>query len=232
MNKDNNGEWIHNIATSRPGVLPAPKHVMRIAAKKVVAHLLAPNAKASFGLDHKTVSGVLFEEVSLILLTEYREFIMVKVRALNKSRLLGNAKLVDKKKLLLKTDLTRKDVNSASLPDEVERSTGGDLVVPKTSNFPGLDAVLVLASTNTKLDFWIYLQMTISLDHAVADGGVDMLVSLSIKAPQKARTKRQEALAFVVPGKLFKSFEEQNAKSDDKQESLDKIPQYVMSISI
>lgn len=234
VNKDENGDWIHSVSKSRPGVVPAPKHVMRIAAKKVVAHLLAPSVKASFGLDHKTVSGVLFEEVSLILLTEYRESITIKVRPLNKSRRLGYAKLVDKNNvLLLETDLTRKDVASASLPDEVEGSTGGDLVVPQTPNFPGLDAVLVLASSKTDMDFWIYLQMTTTLIHAVADGGVDMLVTLSNKAPRKKpRTKKQEGLAFVVPDNLFKTFEEQKAKSDGKQASLDGIPQYVMSISI
>lgn len=232
VRKDEFGDWIHDIAATRPGVAPAPKHVMRIAAKKVVNHLLSPSVKATFGLEHKTVSGVLFEEVCFHLLEQYRENIKIEVKSLNNKRTLTTAKLAKGGELELDdTPIDRKDVKASNLVEQMSSQSAGDLIVPTTSNFPGLDGVLVLQSGD-KLDFWLYLQMTVSLIHPVADAGVDTLDELSGLAPRKKNQQPRQAMAFLVPANNFDSFKRQDAKSTGKQKAFEKFPQYVMRIEI
>jgi len=133
---------------------------------------------------------------------------------------------------------TRNDVDSDDLVEAVDDKATPFLVVPKVSNFPGLDAVLALGSPTMRNGILtpetttsICLQMTRGLVHAVADEGVDILNAIQTRM-SLGRSAVKNCLLFLVPEYNFNGFKRQCAKSVARQVELDQITQFVGCIAV
>jgi len=209
----------------------APRHVMRIVAEHVVKELLSPSITKQFGMQHKAIDGMLFEEVCLHLLALHPRAIKLKTRNLDhKSQpLRGHLK----RNILELEDVERNDVDDVLHYVTPEVSTHTKLIVPQASNYAGLDAALVLSDKpkrtkrrkgNDHKVATALLQMTRSLNHPVADEGVDKFVLVEKKMKCEGVASRNCVL-FLVPEHNFDSFKKQKAKTEDKQSDLDKVLQ-------
>ena len=143
LQHDANNIPCYNLYRHPPSVVPAPRYVIRKVAARIVAILL--ELPASFGKLHKAVDGILFEEVCLHLIEYHADRIKIKVRNLSarKRPLSGHVK---SNVLDICAFQTRKDVESNAVVSALDGSATPFLVVPKTSNFPGIDAVLALGT--------------------------------------------------------------------------------------
>eukprot|EP00978_Attheya_sp_CCMP212_P019879 scaffold56364_cov52-Attheya_sp.AAC.2 len=213
LQEDSAGNPLYNLDRDPPAVVPAPRYVIRMVAKIVVAKLLEPSLEANFGKLHRAVDGILFEEVCLYLIEHHP----------------NNIEFQDFK--------ARKDVDSAGFVSALDGSDTPFLVVPKVSNFPGLDAVLALGNPTSRNGVEtpavaIDLQMTRSMVHSVADEGVDILNDIDARMSSNHNPATKHCLLFLVPEYHFAGFKRQTAKSDARQEELDKLTQYVGCIKL
>ena len=205
-------------------------------AKMVVAKLLEPSLEANFGKLHKAVDGSLFEEACLHLIEHHPNNIEFQVRNLSsrkrplQSHLKGN-------RLRLHDFKARKDVDSAGFVSALDGSDTPFLVVPKGSNFPGLDAVLPLGNPASRNgvetpEVATDLQMTRSMVYSVADEGVDILNEIDATMSSNHKPAKKHCLLFLVPEYHFVGFKRQTTKSDARQGELDKFTQYVGCIKL
>lgn len=213
VQQDDDGNPLFNLDRHPPTVVPAPRFVVKMVAERIVANLLQPSLNADFGKLHKAVDGVLFEEVCLYLIEHHANKIEFQVRNIsNKKRPLTG--FLTGNRLQLKDFKTRKDVDSADLVEALNGDETPFLVVPKASNFAGLDAILALGVSKKRKRVQtptvaVDLQMTRSLVHLVADEGVDILNKIDSRM-----SSAKHCLLFLVPEYNFSGFKKQTAKSD------------------
>lgn len=236
LQEDSAGNPFFNLDRNPPAVVPAPRYVIRMVAKMVVAKLLEPSLEANFGEFHRAVDGILFEEVCLYLIEHYPNNIEFQVRNLsNRKRLLqGHLKA---NTLRLQDFKARKDVDSAGFVSALDGSDTPFLVVTKGSNIPGLDPVLALGYPTSRNgvetpEVAIDLQMTRSMLHSIADAGVDILHEIDARMSSDHKPAKKHCLLFLVPECHFAGFERRTANSDARQGELDKFTQYVGCIKL
>jgi hypothetical protein len=230
VKKNEDGKYCFNLDQQMPSLIYAPRHVMRIVAKKIVSNLLSPRLHSQFGMQHKAVDGILFKEVCLYLLEHHAAEISLKVRNLNGSGqpLRGFVQ----RNVVALSNARRQDVEG-SVADSIPTTSCAEivLIVPRASNYPGLDAVLVLSEATRASFATAELQMTRSFQHPVSDEGVDELVRIERKMKEPKFASRN-CLLFIVPENNFEGFKEQTSVSTEKQGALKSVQQLVGCIVI
>lgn len=237
--KSKGGHHQFNLDETPPELIHAPRHVMKIVAEHVVKELLSSTINKRFGMNHKAIVGILFEEVCLCLLTKHPDAIKIKTRNLGDKKQPLRAHL--KKNILGLKAVGREDVDDvlASLKPEVRSNP--TLIVPKASNYPGLDAVLVLGQKqdhrkkrmkgNDHNISTAMLQMTTALDHPVSDEGINKFLLIETKMKREGVPSRNCVL-FLVPENHFGSFKKQKTQNPKRQSDLDMISQLVACIIV
>ena len=234
LRNDAAGNQLYDIVKYPATVVPAPRYVVRQVAERIVQTLLEPSLEATLGKLHKAVNGILFEEVCLYLIEHHSDRIEIEVRNLNsRKRPLGGH--VKSSKLEILNFNTRKDVDSGNVVASLDGSATPFLVVPKTSNFPGIDAVLALGQPVTRNGTrtpgaCCCINMTRAFVHGVSDEGVAILTEIQNRMTVRGSAKH--CLLFLVPEAHFKAFKKQDADTAANQASLDKIVQLVGCIRV
>ena len=235
------GQPQYNLDDTPPELIYAPRYVMKIVAEFVVKELLSPSVQNQFGMQHKAIDGILFEEVCLYLIAKHPQTILFETRNLGhrSQPLRGHLH----KNVLKVEKVERQDVEDVVGVINPEASIGTKLLVPQASNYPGLDAALVMSGDNDpkhkrkkrKKDdhgvTTVLLQMTRSLNHPVSDDGINKFVAIERKMAVHGVASRNCVL-FLVPDVNFESFQRQKASTKERQRDLNDVLQLVGSIKI
>jgi hypothetical protein len=218
---------------------PAPRVASRYIASKLSNQYVREILDATsplFGNPQPTAHGLLFEAIALKLLGVYHTSCRLEIKQLTHFK---QPKIMPKElsedQLFVLGDRTVDIVEFNHEGDALSAITADIsklvLTLPRSSTFAGFDAMLVWPGPKgKKMPVLFLLQVTMSLQHPLSDGGLALLQEFS-----NSKAFSKIIIMYIVPEGVYSNFNKQSLKTkkpSTAQLKMFGVAQYCMKILV